>query len=66
MWPNIEKYPAIDYSAIGSSHLLFDLIYNPETTTFLQKGKDKGAMISNGLSMLHQQAEAAWKIWNQK
>jgi shikimate dehydrogenase len=64
MWPNVEKYPELNYEAINENHLLFDLIYNPEMTEFLKKGKEKGAMISNGLSMLHQQAEASWKIWN--
>ncbi len=64
MWPEVTGFPEIDYDGISNEHLLFDLIYNPEMTIFLQKGKEKGAMISNGLSMLHQQAEASWKIWN--
>ena len=64
MWPKVEKFPEINYESISNDHLLFDLIYNPEMTVFLQKGKEKGAMISNGLSMLHQQAEASWQIWN--
>lgn len=58
--------PEIPYEFITSEHFLFDLIYNPEKTIFLQKGEEKGAMISNGLTMLIQQAEAAWQIWNKK
>jgi shikimate dehydrogenase len=64
MWPKIEEFPEINYDFISNEHLLFDLIYNPEMTIFLKKGQEKGAMISNGLSMLHQQAEASWQIWN--
>jgi shikimate dehydrogenase len=64
MYPNIEESPAIDYEAIGDNHLLYDLVYNPEETLFLQKGKEKGATIKNGLEMLHLQAEKAWEIWN--
>lgn len=64
MWPNEDEFPPINYNSISNEHLLFDLIYNPEMTVFLKKGKEKGAMISNGLSMLHQQAEASWQIWN--
>ena len=41
-----------------------DLIYNPETTAFMQAGLDQGAAVLNGLRMLHGQAEAAWDIWN--
>lgn len=62
--PNIEKYPIIPYKFLNSEHLLFDLIYNPEETVFLSKGKIQGATIKNGLEMLQLQAEESWKIWN--
>lgn len=64
MHPETDKYPDIPYQAIGSKHLLFDLIYNPEETIFLRKGREQGAETKNGLEMLELQAEAAWKIWN--
>ena len=44
-------------------HILFDLIYNPEETLFLKKGKAQGAVVKNGLEMLKIQAEESWKIW---
>lgn len=62
-FPNIEDCPNIPYSAITKNHVLFDLIYNPEETKFLNHGKQKGATIINGLKMLEQQAEKAWDIW---
>lgn len=62
--PNIENCPNIPYEFVSEKHMLYDLIYNPSETTFLQKGKEKGAAIKNGLEMLEQQAEKAWKIWN--
>ena len=58
-----DAFPAIPYEAIGERHLLYDLIYNPEKTLFLEKGEARGAVIKNGLEMLHGQAVAAWKIW---
>jgi len=64
MYPFTESYPPIPYGALGPQHLLYDLIYNPEFTTFLQKGKQQGAMIKNGLQMLELQADASWAIWN--
>jgi shikimate dehydrogenase len=63
-YPNLHEYPALPYEHLGSSHHLFDLIYNPTETAFLQKGKAQGATIQNGYEMLVLQAEASWKIWN--
>jgi shikimate dehydrogenase len=40
------------------------LVYNPTETEFLKRGKQQGSTAINGLSMLHQQAEEAWRIWN--
>lgn len=64
MYPNIEKAPAIPYQFIGADHYLFDLVYNPERTKFLQEGVLRGATVENGSDMLVIQAEASWEIWN--
>ena len=63
MFPDIQSKPAIPYSCLSDKHLLFDMIYNPEKTIFLSRGESYGTRIRNGRSMLQQQAEAAWKIW---
>lgn len=63
-YPNISDFPKIPYRFIGNTHLLFDLIYNPEQTIFLQKGKARGAATCNGRKMLILQAEKSWEIWN--
>lgn len=63
-FPETNLCPNIPFQFINSQHLLYDLIYNPATTTFLQKGKNKGAKIKNGLEMLQLQAEKSWEIWN--
>ena len=62
--PKTEEFPPIPYQWITREHLLYDLIYNPEKTTFLAKGEVQGATILSGYPMLVLQAEAAWKIWN--
>ncbi len=62
--PNINDCPSIPYQYLANNHLLYDLIYNPSETAFLKKGKEKGAIVKNGLEMLEQQAEKAWEIWN--
>jgi shikimate dehydrogenase len=64
MFPEVNIAPEIPYEALTEKHLLFDLVYNPEETLFLKKGKESGALVKNGLEMLYLQAAAAWKIWN--
>ncbi|MFN7013057.1 MAG: shikimate dehydrogenase family protein [Bacteroidia bacterium] len=64
MFPDIEKCPDIPYENINETHLLYDLIYNPEESLFLKKGKLQGAQIKNGYEMLVLQAESSWNIWN--
>jgi len=65
MFPNVNDCPEIPYSLITSSHILFDLVYNPDPSLFLKHGKSRGAVIKSGMEMLEIQAEESWKIWNQ-
>ena len=63
MYPNVNACPDIPYDLLTSDHLLYDLLYNPDETLFMRKGKEKGAVVKNGLEMLLLQAFAAWEIW---
>lgn len=63
-FPRVEECPPIPYDGIGSQHLLYDLVYNPAHTAFMQQGAAQGAVVKNGYDMLVGQAEAAWQIWN--
>lgn len=63
MHPNTDTCPSLDYDLLGRGHLLFDLVYNPTLPRFLYEGSKRGALVKNGLEMLHLQAEAAWKLW---
>jgi shikimate dehydrogenase len=64
MSPNTNGFPHIDYELLTPKHYVYDLIYNPARTLFLQKAEMRGSHIKNGLEMLHVQAEKAWAIWN--
>ena len=64
MYPDITTCPDIPYRFITEKHLLYDLIYNPKKTLFLQQGEERGAVIKNGEDMLILQAEESWRIWN--
>ena len=61
----VDQCPAIPYSLIGKEHLLYDIVYNPENTLFLQKGAAQGATTKSGYEMWYLQALASWEIWNQ-
>lgn len=63
-FPNVEQKPDIPYQYITKEHLVYDLIYNPETTSFMKHAQANGATALNGHLMLKLQAEAAWEIWN--
>lgn len=64
MYPDVDIKPEIPYSALTDKHLLVDLVYNPEETLFLRLGKENEAKGINGLTMLKQQAEKSWRLWN--
>lgn len=64
MHPNENSAPEIPYHLLSPQHYLYDLVYKPAKTLFLQKGEERGATTENGYDMLLIQAEASWKIWN--
>lgn len=64
MHPEVNAAPDIPYHHLTDRHLLYDLVYNPEETLFLSKGRQHGTATKNGLEMLHLQADASWDIWS--
>jgi shikimate dehydrogenase len=66
MYPRIDNCPDIPYHLLTPGHLLYDLLYNPDETLFMQKGRKQGATVKNGLEMLLLQAFASWEIWHRK
>ena len=66
MYPHADECPNLPYYPMESHTLLYDLIYNPDETMFLKRGKEHGATVVNGLEMLLLQAFASWEFWNGK
>lgn len=64
MYPAIDNCPDIPYNLLTPDHLCYDLIYNPDVTTFMKKAQANGAEVKNGLEMLLLQAFESWNIWN--
>ena len=64
MYPHADECPKLPYEAMDSHTLLYDLLYNPDETLFMKRGKAHGALVKNGLEMLLLQAFASWEFWN--
>ena len=63
MFPDTNYCPEIPYESLTTNHILYDLIYNPDETLFMRKGRQYGAEVKNGLEMLLLQAFISWEIW---
>jgi shikimate dehydrogenase len=63
MFPNTDKKPDFPVKWLNNKHAVYDLIYNPEQTLFLNLANLQGCKTKNGLEMLHMQAEKSWEIW---
>ena len=63
MYPDVHLFPKIPYNLLSEKHLVFDLVYNPKETVFLQKARKQKCKITNGYQMLLNQADLSWKIW---
>ncbi|MCF8253180.1 MAG: shikimate dehydrogenase [Bacteroidia bacterium] len=63
MFPNENESLIIPFEGLSDKHFCFDLIYLPEKTKFLLESEKRGAVIKNGLEMLHLQADEAYRIW---
>ena len=66
MYPHVDECPLLPYESLTSHNILYDLIYNPDETLFMKRGREHGADVKNGLEMLLLQAFASWEFWNGK
>ena len=66
MYPKTEVCPELPYEAMDQHTILYDLIYNPDETLFMKRGRKFGAQTKNGLEMLLLQAFASWEFWHEE
>ena len=62
MYPDVEKSP-MDFDGFSKDLIVYDIIYKPRKTKFLQLAEDRGNYTIGGLSMLINQALYSQKIW---
>jgi shikimate dehydrogenase len=66
MFPHVLDSPLPNKNWLSSKHVVFDLIYRPLRTRFLNEAQDAGANTIDGLGMFLQQGAAAFKLWTEK
>ena len=66
MYPHTDECPLLPYEAMDYHTILYDLIYNPDETLFMKRGREHGADVKNGLEMLLLQAFASWEFWHEQ
>ncbi|MCM8710472.1 shikimate dehydrogenase [Clostridium sp. SYSU_GA19001] len=60
---NYLQFTPINVKTIKKGCIVYDLVYNPEKTRFLQEAETNGAIIFNGESMLKHQAYISADLW---
>ncbi|MCI4670842.1 MAG: shikimate dehydrogenase [Bacteroidia bacterium] len=67
MYPSIDQAPDIPYEKFQfhEESYVYDLVYNPFETKFMELAKKNGAQSRNGMGMLLGQAEKAWEFWTE-
>jgi len=63
MSPNVHLSPWPDNVPILPQQMVYDLVYNPPITKFMEQARVAGAQAWNGLGMLVQQGARAWQLW---
>jgi shikimate dehydrogenase len=63
MWPKINESPWIDSVPFPKAVTVYDMVYRPAVTRFMQQAGANGGQAIGGLGMLVRQGAAAFKIW---
>ena len=63
-YPDVSNSLAIEDELLKNASLVYDLVYNPPLSLFLNRAKTLGTKTVNGQAMLQAQAEKSWDIWN--
>ncbi len=61
--PNVNDTPTDIAESFNSSQIIFDLIYNPIKTKFLQIAESQNATILDGLKMFVTQGAKSFELW---
>jgi shikimate dehydrogenase len=65
MWPEVNSVP-LPTTWLQEGQWVYDLVYNPLETRFLQEARQRGCCTVSGLEMLLYQGAAAFTLWTGK
>jgi shikimate dehydrogenase len=63
MFPDVEDSITDIEESFNEDQIIFDLIYNPTKTNFLQMAEKQGAKVIGGMKMLISQAAKSFELW---
>jgi shikimate dehydrogenase len=63
MAPDPDRSPWPDEARFPPRALVYDLVYNPAETRFMQRARDAGCRTANGLGMLIRQGAESFYLW---
>lgn len=63
---NIDSKPPVDWQILRKTAFVYDIVYIPAETKFLQEAKLYGHEILNGEQMLAEQGAAALQLWTRQ
>jgi shikimate dehydrogenase len=66
MVPHISSSPWPEETRFPNCRLVYDLVYNPSRTRFIEQALDAGIKATNGLGMLIHQAAIGFSLWTGK
>ena len=55
----------LSFENIETETFIYDLIYNPKRSSFIEQAEAKGLKVQNGLRMLIEQAALSFQIWHE-
>lgn len=64
MYPLVSTSPWPEGLPLPAEAMVYDLVYKPPVTSFMQTARSSGLTASNGLGMLIEQAALALELWS--
>ena len=63
MYPKVDAAPPVNWTKVKKGIFVYDIIYTPAETLFLQQAKENGCQVLNGEAMLVGQGAESFRLW---